>query len=140
MPYVITTTTPPRCPDCGEPIHLTDSRAWWNHDGLSGECWRMSMDGPGEDFRPVPRHAVATLDEARDHVHEMRGYPQSVWQAIAEMPEGGMTVGPLPDGTVIEVERVSGYALLQRIPHAEDRLGAQDVPGAVAAYNAAQEA
>jgi hypothetical protein len=33
------------CPDCGEPITLQRS-GWWTHDGLSGDCWRWSMDGP----------------------------------------------------------------------------------------------
>lgn len=33
------------CPDCGKPITLQLS-GWWTHDGLPGDCWRQSMDGP----------------------------------------------------------------------------------------------
>jgi hypothetical protein len=36
------------CPQCGEPIILQQS-GWWVHDGLPGDCWRLSMDGPGAD-------------------------------------------------------------------------------------------
>lgn len=42
----------PMCPDCGEAITLNPS-GWWSHDrglrGSSGECWRVSMDGPDAD-------------------------------------------------------------------------------------------
>lgn len=59
------------------------------------------------------RRAVATLDEAREKAES------AVWSApgyrsegdfyldvarCRELPESGGTVGPLPDGTVIEVE------------------------------------
>ena len=37
------------CPDCGEPIELVSGGAWWRHVGLNGDCWRLSMDGPGND-------------------------------------------------------------------------------------------
>ena len=59
-----------------------------------------------------PRTAVATLDEAR---HEAWGVVQgrnwmtdvSAYQAVSDearaLPTEGGTVGPLPDGTVIEV-------------------------------------
>lgn len=44
------------CPDCGRPITL-QLTGWWTHDGLSGDCWRQSMDGPGDldddDYRTV---------------------------------------------------------------------------------------
>lgn len=47
------------------------------------------------------RRAVATLDEAREIVHTA-----TAKQHAARWPiyEGGGTVGPLPDGTKIEVE------------------------------------
>lgn len=34
------------CPDCGQPIELHSS-GWWSHVYLPGDCWRLSMDGPG---------------------------------------------------------------------------------------------
>jgi hypothetical protein len=73
------------------------------------------LDGP--DPHPV---AVATLDEAR-------GYAVNVWyaaepgdrdehslarrDACLRIPESGGTIGPLPDGTTIEVERVEPSVL-----------------------------
>jgi hypothetical protein len=38
---------PTLCPDCGDPISLQGS-GWWTHDGLPGDCWRQSMDGPNK--------------------------------------------------------------------------------------------
>lgn len=35
------------CPDCGRPISLERS-GWWTHDGMPGECWRLSLDGPAD--------------------------------------------------------------------------------------------
>ncbi len=41
--------TPNVCPDCGEDITLQPS-GWWSHDrGSTGECWRLSLDGPDDD-------------------------------------------------------------------------------------------
>ena len=75
MPYIIET----RYSDCDFP-------------GSCGEC-------------DISRIAVATLDEARritareyrEHVHRFMGF-DTRW-----ITESGGTVGPLPDGTVIEV-------------------------------------
>jgi hypothetical protein len=73
------------------------------------------LDDPTAEFLPgakpgVSRRAVATLDEARDEVFRLW------WQLDADstsakavddlVTDQGGTVGPLPDGTVIEVERV----------------------------------
>ena len=79
MPYIIET----RYSDCDFP-------------GSCGEC-------------DISRIAVATLDEARritareyrEHVHRFMGF-DTRW-----ITESGGTVGPLPDGTVIEVRRVN---------------------------------
>lgn len=38
----------PVCPDCGEPIELVPSGAWWRHVGAQGNCWKLSYDGPRE--------------------------------------------------------------------------------------------
>jgi hypothetical protein len=50
--------------------------------------------------RLVDRRAVATLDEARAVAFCVM--PGGVAEALA-LPESGGTIGPLPDGTVIEV-------------------------------------
>jgi hypothetical protein len=66
---------------------------------------------------PVPaettRQAVATLEEARgsagtvvnalpDDVERVRPF----YDAIVDLSESGGTIGPLPDGTIIEVRQV----------------------------------
>ena len=64
---------------------------------------------PAMERVTVTRIAVATLDEARritareyrEHVHRFMGF-DTRW-----ITESGGTVGPLPDGTVIEVQSVS---------------------------------
>jgi hypothetical protein len=57
----------------------------------------------------VSRQAVATLEEARraclgalDAAH-LHGSPVTVYRDAVDLPESGGTVGPLPDGKVIEV-------------------------------------
>jgi hypothetical protein len=54
---------------------------------------------------PVCRREVATLDETMDYLCELVLF---AGDADAPLPvdESGGTVGPLPDGTVIEVARV----------------------------------
>jgi len=63
---------------------------------------------------PPTEHAVATLDEARSYCRaEVRRTAKGhlsvgrLGLAIARMPETGGTIGPLPDGTVIEVRRAN---------------------------------
>lgn len=61
----------------------------------------------------LSRHEVATLEEARDAARAIFNAPdetqseafERAWAATWDIPEQGGTVGPLPDGTVIEVER-----------------------------------
>jgi hypothetical protein len=55
------------------------------------------------------RRAVAGLDEAREELHR-RGLPSR------HITRSGGKVGPLPDGTVIEVERVTWDALSAMVP------------------------
>jgi len=71
---------------------------------------RTDVAAHGGTFQNVlSRIAVATLDEARritareyrEHVHRFMGF-DTRW-----ITESGGTVGPLPDGTVIEVRRVN---------------------------------
>jgi hypothetical protein len=85
MPYIVTTKRPD-----AQPYNPAHANIW----------------------RPVSRRAVATLDAARraclgvlDAAH-LQGSPVAVYRAAVDLPESGGTVGPLPDGTVIEVERV----------------------------------
>lgn len=95
MPYVITTTTPGYyCMHCGPGACTTDSHSL------------------------VSRVAVATLEDARKHCLEETvrthawGYgSQPFISASRALPESGGTIGPLPDGTIIEVRRVDNFAL-----------------------------
>jgi hypothetical protein len=68
--------------------------------------------------RARTRTAVATLEEAQDIVTEdlqhfdFDAFPDHpLADGIPALPESGGTVGPLPDGTVIEVERVARFEL-----------------------------
>jgi hypothetical protein len=72
-------------------------------------------DAPVWDRFDLSRRAVATLDEARKVCHDavlaselpthevMDPAHDRFYDAALTLPDGG-TVGPLPDGTVIEVE------------------------------------
>ena len=70
---------------------------------------------PAMERVTVTRIAVATLDEARDVVtgivEEREPFSHKVQETagsnLSAMRESGGTVGPLPDGTVIEVRRVN---------------------------------
>lgn len=69
------------------------------------------------------RRAVATLDEAREVIRQIAwdrppGQTPTPDDAMAihALPESGGTVGPLPDGTVIEVEAATYDDLLVGTP------------------------
>jgi len=95
MPYIITTATPLR----GEPVH--------------------------EPLDRITRTAVATLEEAREACYDvlikLDNDPAPYFDAhfaVDNMDDSGGSVGPLPDGTVIEVrpttwERVARDAGLE---------------------------
>lgn len=106
----------------------------------------------------MPRRAVATLDEARDEavriVSEHVPAPSSPpygdrWDdALLALDAMGGTVGPLPDGTTIEVERVSEPVLREQVrPILRERGPGYDPDDALTlplaaiidAFNAAQE-
>jgi hypothetical protein len=53
---------------------------------------------------PVSRRAVATLETVLQYGSD-QGWRRAIVRAVASLPESGGTVGPLPDGTVIEVEQ-----------------------------------
>jgi len=74
--------------------------------------------GPdGFDTRHHTRIAVATPDEARDHVHKLgadygaMAHLDCVLDGTSRMP-----IGPLPDGTVIEVRLVTAHELAAMVP------------------------
>ena len=103
---------------------------------------RRPPSGRMRVFRDESRRAVATLDEAREiaegYVTEKADgeeYNRALDQ-VEDMPESGGTVGPLPDGTVIEVERREIQSLW---PHNTDSMDKSDAE-IIAAFNEAQGA
>lgn len=75
---------------------------------------RKMATAPIGAFQVESRRAAATLEEARKAAHDTmfdramesawaEGSNAANWQAVNDLPESGGTVGPLPDGTVIEV-------------------------------------
>jgi hypothetical protein len=87
MPYIVTTKRPAK-------VDHDEERAEREH---------------------VSRRAVATLEEARDFIYSLCAETDVDDERIADdidrLPESGGTVGPLPDGTVIEVEQTTREAL-----------------------------
>ena len=75
---------------------------------------------PAMERVTVTRTAVATLDEARDVVtgivEEREPFSHKVQETagsnLSAMRESGGTIGPLPDGTVIEVRPASWHELI----------------------------
>jgi hypothetical protein len=86
----------------------------------------------------VTRRAVATLDEAQDGCYWIAVDHGTTSEGAASIaiPHDGGTIGPLPDGTVIEVERVS-LAALAGSPVAQ--YNARHTAEIIDAYNAAQD-
>jgi hypothetical protein len=100
MPYIIETTTP-------DPANVRD----YGRVGDATPGAPSLMGAVRGNWPPkVTRTAVATLGEARakalnlTSAHDTGDKPPN-HDALA-LPESGGTVGPLPDGTVIEVRRV----------------------------------
>jgi hypothetical protein len=91
MPYIITTRRPDGC---------------------------QSRVGYADDMRVTSRRAVATLEEARWEsvriIQKVTGHPEpyerlhdqfDAYERTADGWDRTITIGPLPDGAVIEVER-----------------------------------
>lgn len=79
---------------------------------------RGGRDGFQANHEVVSRRAVATLDEARsacvDALPEDIGLPREVAMLAAQirgLAASGGKVGPLPDGTVIEVRSHAWYEI-----------------------------
>jgi hypothetical protein len=100
MPFVVTRTPPiPTEPYCAR-----------SSDWCDGDQTCHDPDCKGR----VSRVATATLKEAHDTAREAclyaPGSVETIAQAVRDvfaLPESGGTVGPLPDGSLIEVERVT---------------------------------
>lgn len=121
MPFTVTTTRP---------------------DALDAAHHRLGIATEASS-RVVSRRAVATLEEAQAWAH---GGMDMFYEAALAIPETGGKVGPLPDGTVIEVEPVAWADLNEvtgEIPMwSADRPITDDVAmrRIIAAFNAAQGA
>jgi hypothetical protein len=103
MPYVITTKGPSTIPGVGTLREAVESRrAVATLEEASEACCEIIDAIPGID------------DE---HRHDPKLQP------AYRLSECGGTVGPLPDGTVIEVERVSWLTLSSRVPDTDQAAG-----------------
>jgi hypothetical protein len=127
MPYVITTTT----------ADALAATAMLNGD----EAMSLTLDeAKAREAAGTTRLAVATLDEARDACRavdpddnaEVRG---PLTRMVDALTESGGTVGPLPDGTVIEVTPVTDDQLRAAVAHRIDGAYTRSITEIVAAYN-----
>jgi len=117
MPYIITTTQALRK---GEDVVV---------DALESVGTRVVIGG-----KPiVSRTAVATLDEAQDYI----GIPPGRVTRPMLTSAGG-TIGPLPDGTVIEVEQVDYQSLTDALRGDYMTNASRSDADVVAAFNAQQ--
>jgi hypothetical protein len=107
----------------------------------------------GARSRGFSRRAVATLEEnphsnVKDEVARimLRAGTRSAGPVLgasdSRLPESGGTVGPLPDGTTIQVEATTKQALFDALPMDDQRrLPTWPLPTlamVIAAFNAAQ--
>ena len=82
------------------------------------------------------RHAVATLEEARDYARAECERVDGAWLDYSPreiVTESGGTIGPLPDGTVIEVRELRADDLASLPLEMRDR---GDIFEIIDAYNA----
>jgi len=100
---------------------------------------RGEVYGTPNAVKTKSRVAVATLDEAREKVTDLSKIPTETAprQIIEAIDATGGTIGPLPDGTIVEAVWVSWSALGYEHGHSAN---AQTQRGYVAAYNATQNA
>jgi hypothetical protein len=127
MPYIVTTKRP--CPDCfggiardPDPALVADPEVPEHMTWQPCETCATPQNGP--TGLAVSRRAVATLEEANTLATETvlkasmtpRQRAAHIIAAPFSVPSHGGTVGPLPDGTVIEVEHVAEATLRQMLP------------------------
>lgn len=104
----------------------------------------------GDSGAAVSRRAVATLEDAR-RVAELQcmtvldARSSEPWTPILDqaisIPEVGGTVGPLPDGMTVRVERVSRHDLWVGAGRPKTRPGFETMlPHLIVAFNEAQRA
>jgi hypothetical protein len=118
MPYIVVVKRPVAPDEDGAPFCSTCSHY---HEGacLCPECGRPTPCRAHSQgtFTQIPtfdvsRHAVATLENARESTAytviciDQDCRRSSYEDAARSLPKAGGTVGPLPDGTVIEVKSI----------------------------------
>jgi hypothetical protein len=159
MPYVVTTKRP--CLDCfdgiskePDPALVADPEVPWH---MTWKPCETCADETCPTGYIVSRRAVATLEEARIYASTWitdrwssspafaRGdgdlYRPETRPMVAQadaLPESGGTVGPLPDGTVIEVEVIWWEDLRERAGLDRDALTLD--AQTIAAFNAHEAA
>lgn len=85
--------------------------------------------GPAHTYAEFSRRAVATLEEAREAIRVVadvqRNFPTAkpVYESARRLSKSGGTVGPFPDGTVIEVAPASYDDLITVGLECPDSLG-----------------
>ena len=101
MPYIVIIKSPPRIPIMGS---INEPKL--NKEGIIVD--RDEISGEATAF--ITRTAVATLDEARTVAYfacdRAKPYEDPFKDEACDLPTEGGTIGPLPDGTVIEVREV----------------------------------
>lgn len=124
MPYVITTTRPIEpdehgLPYCGACSHYHEGACLCPDCGRPTPCSTHGVDGSVSTPAPdVSRRAVATFGDVRTAIYGLGVLPTkpyhtfNYWRRmVRELPDSGGSVGPLPDGTMIEVEHVRWDAI-----------------------------
>jgi hypothetical protein len=96
----------------------------------SGQPFRYEDANVG-GIQVESRHAVATLDDAKRAAHNvviehMGGAHAGYGIDCYRLPGSGGTVGPLPDETVITVERVEWQSLWEQSGWSRPTLGPPD--------------
>jgi len=99
---------------------------------------RGEVYGTPNAVKTKSRVAVATLEEAREKVSDLCKIPTEhpPRQILEAIDEKGGTIGPLPDGTIVEAVWVSWSALGYEHGNSANAETRREY---IAAYNAAQE-
>lgn len=135
-PYLVTTKRPEVIYGDDDCMHIAPEEESRRATGTLGEAREAAAD-----------EVLAVRDALEEHRDEWEQacepYDSLVVAALA-IPESGGTVGPLPDGTLIQVEPVEYIALWWDVPY-DDALplypsNPEDRPKIIAAWNARQSA